>query len=198
MLRVLAAAIGMIASTVAVAGEPLFDAANAGDTAAIERLLANGAAVDSRDRDHATPLIVAALGGRQDAVALLLAKGADAMARNSGGFTALHAAAYSGAVPVAELLLDNGTAVNDAANKAGAAPLMLAAEEDRGAVAELLITRGAAVGQPEIHGFEPLTRAFWRGHADMVRLLKRHGATCQPVNILGSEANRQQCLDIHD
>jgi ankyrin repeat protein len=108
MLRFLAVATALIASTGAGAGEPLFDAVTAGDTAGVERLLANGTEVDSRARDRATPLIAAALADQPAVAAVLLAKGADVMARNSGGFTPLHAAAYSGSVSVAEMLLAKG------------------------------------------------------------------------------------------
>lgn len=198
MLRALVLLIAVMAPALAAAGEPLFDAAKSGDTAAIERLLSSGAAVDSRDQDQATPLITAALGGQVEAARLLLAKGADVMARNSGGFTALHAAAYSGSVPVAVLLLDNKADRDDAENKAGAAPLLVAADTYHPGVVELLITRGADVSRPESHGYMPLTRAFWRGDRDTVRLLKRHGAVCQPAKILGGEAYYQQCLEIKD
>jgi uncharacterized protein len=196
MLRALLVLIALMMPALAVAGEPLFDAAASGDAAAIERLLASGAAVDSRDRDQATPLIAAALGGQVDAAKLLLAKGADVMARNSGGFTALHAAAYSGSVPVAVLLLDNKADRDDAANKAGAAPLFVAAETNHPGVVGLLISRGADVSRPESHGFSALTRAFWKGHKDMVRLLKRHGLTCQSPPL--DPADLPKCLEIKD
>src|SRR5262245_49808322 len=95
MLRSVAIAVVLMVSTGAVAGAPLFDAVRAGDTAGVERLLASGAEVDSRDRDQATPLIAAALNDHPVVAELLVNKGADVMARNAGGFTPLHAAAYS-------------------------------------------------------------------------------------------------------
>ena len=198
MLRLLAVLAVVIASTGAVAGEPLFEAVKTGNTAEVERLLANGAGVDSRTRDQATPLIEAALSGQPEIVALLLAKGADVMARNAGGFTPLHAAAYSGSVPVATLLLDKGVLLEDVANKAGASPLMVASERNNVDMVELLIARGADIGRPERNGYTPLTRAFWKGHGDIVRALKRHGAVCPSAEVLGGEAYLQQCIDIRD
>ena len=196
-MRVLLALLMLgFASTVAAAGDSLFDAIDAGDRAAVERVLANGVSVDSRARDQATPLIAAALGDRLAIVELLLSEGADVTARNSGGFTALHAAAYSGSVPIAKLLLEKGAVLDDADNKAGVTPLMVAGEEDRVAVAELLIAQGADVNHPEIHGYLPMTRALWKGNKDIVRLYKQHGATCPPANILGSEEWSRQCLEI--
>jgi ankyrin repeat protein len=194
MLRVLSLAVALLASTSAVAGETLFEAVRAGNNGEVERLLANGAEVDSRDNDHATPLIAAALSDRPAIAELLLARGADVMARNAGGFTPLHAAAYSGSIPVAELLLNKGAAIDDTDNKAGAAPLMVAAEQNRVSMVELLIARGANVSQPESHGYTPVMRAGFKGHKDVIRVLKRHGAVCPPAEMLGAS----QCIQMRE
>src|SRR4051812_49288168 len=107
-------AAGLVGS--AVAGE-LYDAAGAGDLAAVRLILARGADVDERGQNAETALIAAALDDRTEIVELLLARGADVRARNAGGFTALHAAAYVGSVPVAELLLNKGAQLEDSSNK---------------------------------------------------------------------------------
>ncbi len=196
MLRVLVILIALTMPTLAAAEESLYDAALKGDTASIERLLAGGTAVDAPGPDQATPLVAAALGGQTEAAKLLLAKGADVMARNSGGFTALHAAAYAGSLPVAELLLDNKAARDDAANKAGVTPLFVAVESNHPEIVELMVARGADVKGREAHGYSPLTRAFWKGHTDMVKLLKRHGLTCESPPI--GPAELPKCLEIKD
>lgn len=179
MLRVLLFLIVFMPPSLAVAGQAIFDAAASGDTAAITKLVDGGEPVDARAPDQATPLIAAALAGQTDAAKFLIAKGADVMARNSGGFTALHAAAYSGSVAVATLLLDSGAARDDNKNKAGTPPVLVAAEMNHPEVVEFLIAQGADVSQPEVHGYTAMSRAFWKGHKDMMRLLKRHGLTCQ-------------------
>jgi|SRR5688572_10307081 len=194
MLRIVAIAVVLFASTGAVAGDPLFDAVRAGDTTGVERLLASGAEVDSRDRDQATPLIAAALSDQPAVAELLLSKGADVMARNAGGFTPLHAAAYSGSVRIAELLLAKGAVLEDAANKAGVTPLMVAVEENHVALLELLIARGADVNRPESHGYTPVTRAGFKGYRDIIRVLKRHGAACPPVEEIGASL----CIEMSD
>jgi ankyrin repeat protein len=190
-------ALGFAVTTVA-AGEPLFDAVAAGDKAAVEQALAGGASVDSRARDQATLLIAAALGNQPVIAELLVSKGADVMARNSGGFTPLHAAAFSGSMPITALLLEKGAVLEDAANKAGASPLVVAGEENHAEVVEFLISKGADVNHAEMHGYMPITRAFWKGNNDIVKLYKRHGATCQGADILGSDAEVKRCMDIHD
>ena len=194
MFRILLFLVIFMTPSLAAAGQTLFDAASTGDTAAITRLMDSGEPVDARAPDQATPLIAAALAGQVEAAKLLIAKGADVMARNSGGFTALHAAAYSGSAPVAILLLDNKAVLEDAANKAGTAPMFVAAEMNHPEVVELLIARGADASRPEGHGYSALTRAFWKGNKDVVSLLKRHGLTCQQDKLTAVEY--AQCLII--
>jgi ankyrin repeat protein len=161
----------------------------------MEALLAEGAEIDERGRNDETPLIIAALADNRAMAELLIAGGADVMARNSGGLTPLHAAAYTGSTDVAALLLDEGADLEDTSNISGATPLMLAAEENRVAVAELLIARGADITTPDRDGFTPLTQAWAKKRTEMVRVLKQHGATCQPVEFLGSEDYHRRCLE---
>lgn len=195
MLWLIAAMIGFLGAPGAVHAGALFDAAGRGDLMAVETLLDEGVDVDERGRNAETPLMAAALAGEAAIAGLLIARGADVMARNEGGLTPLHAAAYAGSAGVAELLLDHGAELEDRANVAGATPLMVAAEENRVAVAELLIARGADVGIPDRDGFTPLTQAWAKKRLEMMRLLKRHGATCQPVEILGSEQYYRRCVE---
>jgi ankyrin repeat protein len=196
MLRLLILLATMFAAAAAIANEPLFKKVESGDVAGVEQLLASGMAVDSRARDGATPLIAAALSNQPIIADLLISKGADVMARNSGGFTPLHAAAYSGSAAVAKLLLEKGAVLEDKSNKAGASPLFVAAETNHPEVVELLIAKGADVGQVESHGYMATTRAIFKGHHDMVRLLKRHGAVCQVGKLTPSQYKR--CLEIKD
>ncbi|TCN30199.1 ankyrin repeat domain-containing protein [Sinorhizobium americanum] len=184
-------------ATMAAEGNPLFDAIAARDSAAVEQALAAGADVDSPARDGATPLINAALADQLAIAELLISKGADVMARNSGGFTPLHAAAFSGSLPISKLLLGEGATLDDAANKAGVTPLMVAGEENHVALAAFLLAKGADVGHAEVHGYTPITRAFWKGNIDIVRLFKRHGATCPPASLLGEE-DYAKCMEIQD
>src|ERR1700722_13670739 len=165
----------MLAATTAAAGDSLFDAVAAGDKAAIEQALANGASVDSRASDQATPLMAAALASQSVIVEALLDKGANVMARNSGGFTPLHAAANAGSVPIAKLLLDKGAVLDDADNKAGVTPLMVAGERNHLELAEFLVAKGADVNHAEIHGYLAISRALWKGNKDIVRLYKSQG-----------------------
>jgi ankyrin repeat protein len=184
------------AATPVAAGDALFDAVAKGDKAAVEQALASGAAVESRAPDQATLLIIAALDNQPAIAEFLVGTGADVMARNAGGFTALHAAAFSGSLPIAKLLLAKGAVLEDADNKAGVTPMMVAGEENHVELAEFLIEKGADVNRPEGHGYMPITRAFWKGNTEIIRLFKRHGATCQADKL--GETNTAKCNEIHD
>jgi ankyrin repeat protein len=181
-------------NTLVVAG-PLHDAAREGNLEQVRGLIGQGADMDARAKNGETPLVLAILEGHPDVAELLIAQGADIMARNERGLTPLHAAAYSGSAELAQLLLDHGAALEDKANVSGATPLMLAAEENHVAVVELLIARGADLSIPDRDGFTPLTQAWAKQRTEMVRLLKQHGATCQPVEILGSEDYYRRCVE---
>jgi ankyrin repeat protein len=184
----------LAAANAANAG-PLSDAVTHSDLATVERLLDAGVDVDELGRNAETPLIAAALAGNAQAAELLIARGASVMARNKGGLTPLHAAAYSGSVEVARLLLDHGAALEDRDNISGTTPLIVAAEENRVAVAELLLMRGADLTIPDRDGFDALSQAWSKKRTEMVRLLKRHGAVCQPVEVLGSEDYYRSCVE---
>ena len=177
----------------AVAG-PLHDAARAGDIAQARSLIEAGTDLNAIGEDGETPLTSAVLGGHEELAVLLLDRGADIRASNSGGFTPLHAAAYSNALGLAERLIDLGIDVTDRNNKAGVPPLHVAAEEGHAEVAKLLIDRGADVEAHEANGYTALTRAIWRGHTDVMAVLKAAGAKCQPVGIV-DEPTYSQCME---
>ena len=196
MLRLLTAfVIGVLGVMSSAQADSLFDAAGRGDLKSAETFLRDGRNVDERGHNAETPLIAAALAGEVAIAELLIAHGADVMARNKGGLTPLHAAAYSGSAEVALLLLDHGAALEDKTNVSGTTPLIVAAEQNHVAVAELLLARGADLKVTDRDGFDALSQAWSKKRTEMVRLLKQHGAVCQPVEILGSEDYYRRCVE---
>jgi len=96
-------------------GQPIHQAAAAGNTAEVTKLLQDSPqSVDLCDPWQRTPLVLAAACGQEDLVRLLLDQGADPNYRpRRGSLTALGMAAQRGDAAMAELLLAHGANVND-------------------------------------------------------------------------------------
>ncbi len=177
----------LVGSTVASAAS-LHVAARDGDLEQVRALIDAGADLNAQGDNGETALNTAILEGHVSVAGLLIDRGAHLGARNKGGFTPLHAAAYANAVEIAEQLLSRGADVNDQQNKAGGTALSVASEEGHAGVAKVLIVHGADLEAGERNGYTPLTRALWRGQNEVVALLQKSGAKCQPVEILEEPA----------
>lgn len=164
---------------------PIHEASRNGDVERTQLLLDQGADLEERDGTQETPLIAAALAGKRNVAELLIEKGADIDARNDRGLTPLHAAAYGGHLEVVRLLIANEAMVNNAENQFEITPLHAAAEENRIDVVEALLTATANVDKPEINGYTPLSRAGFRENWEVVILLLKAGAVCQPADKVG-------------
>ncbi len=143
--------------------DQLFTAAQAGNTATIEALIAKGADVNAQNNYGETPLFNAK---NKEIAELLIAKGADVNSRTIIGWTPLFNAKNK---EIAELLIAKGADVN-AKEKDGTTPLSNAASSDSKEVAELLIAKGA-----DVKG-KPLYMAALGGHKDVAELLIAKGA----------------------
>lgn len=93
-------------------GTLLLAAAREGRKDGMERLLAEGAKVNARDYNGATPLHLAIGEGSKDVAELLLARGPVINAKDNEGTAPLHWAAWWGRKEAAELLLDKGAQVD--------------------------------------------------------------------------------------
>jgi ankyrin repeat protein len=101
-------------------------AAQDGDLAAVQDLLAKGAMVDGKDATGKTALLWAAPGrDNPEMVKLLIAKGADVNAKDNDGETALMIAASQSNPGILAALIEAGAEVN-AQNNAGGTALMAA------------------------------------------------------------------------
>ena len=83
-------------------------AAVEGDAGLMERLLAGGEAVDSRDRYGQTALMLAAMHGRAAVIDLLVARGADLDVTGKYGLSALMLAVVNGHAGIALTLIEAG------------------------------------------------------------------------------------------
>lgn len=171
-------------SAIAGAG-PLHDAAKSGDLEQVQLLIVQGVDVNEKAIRDETPLIIASLAGNGEIVNYLLQRGANIYARNASGMTALHAAAYGGHTDIVLLLITKGARVNDAENSAQVSPLNLAADENHLETVQELLKHGADVDALERNGFDAVTKAGFREHWEIVRVLLANGATCQPADLVG-------------
>jgi ankyrin repeat protein len=111
-----------------------------GNLAEVQRLLAAGAPLEGRDKNHRTPLLMACHGGNAEVVKFLLQQGARADMVNGVGDTTIGQACEYGHLEAAKLVLAAGADVTRV-NKWGRTPLMLASREGRDDVVAWLLTQ---------------------------------------------------------
>jgi hypothetical protein len=158
------------------AGAALFDAAYAGNTDLVRRLVAEGVDVNWRNAGGWTPLMIAAAERHLDTVNVLLDAKADPNQRNAYGRTALMFASRYGKVKIVERLLAAGADPNIVPTDAtGITALGAAAIEGHVAVIQLLLDKGADPSIRSRSGQTPLDLARANGRSQAVRLLEAAG-----------------------
>ncbi|HEX3366064.1 ankyrin repeat domain-containing protein [Phenylobacterium sp.] len=144
--------------------------------------------------DHVRTLYFeAARQGRTDLLAGLIRAGMPVDVRDSRGYTALILAAYDDQPSAVDLLLEQG-ADPCAADLRGDTALMGVAFEGRLAIAERLVAR-CDVNTRNREGQTAVMIAALFGHAEIVRLLARHGGDLALKDASGNSASalaRQQ------
>jgi len=161
---------------------PLHLAADAGDAAEVERLLAEGMEPDLLNPSGVTPLRIATMQGHTEVAKLLLAKGADPDGRDAEGRSHLHWASHNGRQAVAALLLAAGAGVN-AQNNTGATPLHVATSAE---MVAFLLSGGADVHAPDQQGRTPLHYAASQGLTEVARALLSGGAEVSAKDCQGA------------
>ena len=174
-----ALAFGLLTAGIATAQsnqDPLFEAVQRRDAAAVTRLVANGADVNASRPDGSTPLAWASLRDDVEIASALLAAGADPNATDENGETPLLLASARGNLTIARQLLEAGARI-DVARWSGDTPLLAAARSGETELVELLLDAGADVdAREERMGQTPLMWAIAGESPEVATLLIRHGA----------------------
>jgi beta-lactamase regulating signal transducer with metallopeptidase domain len=164
-------------------GRQLVESMVQGEMDEAREFIAAGANVNQRVLGDGAPLIIAAREGNRDMVALLLQAGADPNLSVPGDGNPLIMAALTGDMEIIAMLVNAGADVNGYVYS-DETPLINAARENRLAAARYLIEHGADVNfevdAPTVRGRErrsAMIMARQRGHEEMIRLLRAHGAT---------------------
>ena len=156
----------------------LIDAAEVGNLAGVNQLLARGAYVDAKNDDGNTPLIIATWRGHTEIVRDLIAGGADVNAlEHIYGGPPLIIAAWRGNTGIVQALIKAGANVDGRDNMYGLTPLITAAQHGHTDIVQALIKALANVNARDKDGFTALMKATRRGHTEIIALLKEAGAT---------------------
>ena len=183
----------------------LHQAARGGDKEQVQKLIAEGADVNAKDKEGWTPLHFAAWSGQKEVAEVLLAQGAKIDETEDSGVTPLHLSVSFGE-RVPELLIAKGANLN-AKDKAGFTPLHMAAGNRSGDVLELLIAKGADIRAGNWMGRTPLHLAVGsNGRRESERVLEfllAHGADINahdkydwtPLHVAADSGGRKETVE---
>jgi hypothetical protein len=161
--------------------EQLIRAAEAGDTAAVQRLLKEGADINGRDAQGRTPVMAATHGNRVETVRALIQAGADINIRDNRLDNPFLYAGAEGLLEILRLTID-AKADTKLTNRFGGTALIPAAERGHVEVANELLTRtDVDVNHVNNLGWTALLEAIvlsngGERHQRIVQLLVDHGA----------------------
>jgi ankyrin repeat protein len=169
----------------------------------MQRLLAEGADVNARDKYGSTPLVKVSCKGDHEKAAMLIEKGADVNAQGPGGMTALMSASSCRVPGVVKLLLDSKADVN-ARDKRGMTPLIWACTgsfkdsrcrplastriSQAAEVVKLLLESGADVNSKSATGKTALMGASLNAEDQLVVLILERGAEVNAKDNEGQSA----------
>jgi cytohesin len=149
---------------------PLHEAAESGDSAALERILATGGSPNLTDDQGRSALHFAAREGQLRSVVQLIQSGSRIDARDQDGETPLFLATEEGHTEVVETLLENGADPN-LANRDRRTPLIVAADKGYERIVRSLLRADADPSVRDRDRVTALMRATDRRNLEIVDLL---------------------------
>lgn len=159
---------------------PLYMAVTANRLDAVKQLLAEGANVNARANDRATPWLLAAGLGRTPMLRLMIPHKPDPAVLDRFGDTALSAACEAGFPETVQLLLTLPVDVNHRNTLGWTCLIEMAFVSDGGRaqqeIAKAVLKAGADPNIPDAHGKTALAHAETRKLTALAAILKAHGA----------------------
>lgn len=164
------------AGTGGLAEARLLRAAEEGDLACVNALIAEGVNVNTHTPQGHTPLMHAARQGHLEIVRVLLAAGADPRARTEFNYTPLQSAVWMEHTEVVRALIAAGADVRLAAGNPPLSPLENAVARRNAEIVRLLLEAGAAPVPSSTFASPPLHLAISHNVVPIVRSLLEAGA----------------------
>jgi ankyrin repeat protein len=153
--------------------EALLDAADYSKTKAMERVINQGASINTSDMFGYTPLILSAIRGNRNGVILLLNNGAEIDQKDTEDTTALAWAATKNNVDIVQTLIQRGADINTKDNE-GFTPLMLASRLGNYDAVEALLKAGADASLKNDAGKTALMLAEEESKTKVVALIRSY------------------------
>jgi len=153
----------------------LIVASSSGSLIAIDWLLRNGAEINCKTAEGATPLMLAVANEKTTAVIILLKYKPDVNIKTEYSETPLLAAVKNGNLEIAEALLRDSADI-DLADKNRITPLHYASVYGYFYIADMLLYYNAKHDLKSQDGTTPLMASIWSGYADIADLLLQNGA----------------------
>jgi len=180
----------LVRSTDDRARTPLHQAASGGHTEIIRYLLEHGAVLEQKDGRGNTPLLSAVWGNHLDVVRLLADRGANLEVEHPSYGAAIDVAYWQECIKghsgITEFMMSRGVPF-DPNSEFMATRLNLATTFGNYDMASFVVALGADVNRISTgDGMSELHFAVACGHADIVRLLLKHGATIKVTDNNGT------------
>jgi ankyrin repeat protein len=153
-------------------------AASSGAVQAINWLVKNGAEIDCKTPENATPLMLAIANNETDAVKALLLYNPDVNLRTYYSETPLLAAVKNGNLDISEALIRDSADIN-LSDRNGVTPLHYASIYGYFYITDMLLYYNATNDIKSGDGTTPLMAAIWAGFDDIADLLIQAGANCE-------------------
>uniref|UniRef100_A0A1I8HBC2 LisH domain-containing protein n=1 Tax=Macrostomum lignano TaxID=282301 RepID=A0A1I8HBC2_9PLAT len=158
--------------------EPIHTAAQNGNLAIVQALIAAQADVNTVEVDGASPVYIASQNGHQRVIKTLIESQANIDHQRNDGVSTIYIAAQEGHSEVARLLVRSGAAKVDAQTRTGETPLHITAQRgDQATLYELLqAAQGSPVNSKQNDGCSPIFLAAQFGHWKAIERLIHAGA----------------------